>query len=88
MWIIPGIIHVQKTLSSMDPLIRGDIFSEDIFLCRICNLTCKCPLTRGHILCRDTINVMLMHLLINGCNAHSLDMKNRRKSVSTSVKTW
>ena len=40
----------------------------------------------GHILCGDTINVM--HLLIHGFNAHGLDMKIRRKSVSTSVITW
>ena len=42
----------------------------------------------GHLLCGDTIYVVLMHLLINDFIAHGLDKNIRRKSVSTSVKTW
>ena len=38
----------------------------------------------NHILCGETIFVVLRRLLMNGFNAHGLDMKNRRKSVSTS----
>ena len=45
MWTIRGIIHVQKTLSSRDPLIRGDIFSGEFSCGVFCHLTCKCPLT-------------------------------------------
>ena len=46
------------------------------------------PMTRGHLLCGDTIFVVLMHLLINDFIAHGLDKNTRRMSVSTSLKTW
>ena len=61
----------------------GKTYFHGTFSCGVfCLLACKCPLTSGHLLCGDTINVMLLHLLINGFsmkNRHGVPMKNRRK---------
>ena len=76
-------------LTSKCPLTRRRLLCRDTINVMLMYLLC--PMTRRRLLCRDTINVMLMYLLINmikGFNAQGRDMKNRRKSVSTSVKTW